>query len=170
MRLLGNRFQPAILPLLRSEQLRSLNGSGNFYLMGSGQLCRSILVAEDNNDVRETIVDAIRMQGYEVHGVSNGKQALEMLDVLGAPTLVLLDLMMPVMNGWEFLNAQCKRAKLASHKIVTISAVDPTRGPVGSSPIGAAGNLQKPISLDDLWDTVREFCGEPGAAHLPAVP
>ena len=122
-------------------------------------LCRSILVAEDNEDVRESIADALESEGYQVYTSPNGKDALAVLPTLPGPVLVLLDLMMPVMNGWEFLDAQKHDAVLAGHQVVTISAVSPTQSLQDPEPLDTAGSLQKPINLEPLLETVRKFCG-----------
>jgi CheY-like chemotaxis protein len=103
-------------------------------------LCNSILIAEDNDDIRETIEETLRTEGYEVYAEKNGKDALEKLRLLKGPTLVLLDLMMPVMNGWEFLDAQQADAILAPHQIVTISAVSSTASLEDSTPLNTAGS------------------------------
>jgi CheY-like chemotaxis protein len=121
--------------------------------------CRNILIAEDNDLIRETLEETLRSEGYTVFSAKNGKEALELLRVLSSPTLVLLDLMMPVMNGWEFLDAQKQDAVLAAHQIVTISAVSATESLEDSTPLDTAGSLQKPINLIPLLNKVSEFCG-----------
>jgi CheY-like chemotaxis protein len=122
-------------------------------------LCQNILIAEDNDDVRETIADTLRSEGYQVYAEKDGKEALARLRTLKGPTLVLLDLMMPVMNGWEFLDAQKADAVLAPHQIVTISAVAATESLHDSTPLKTAGTLQKPLMMEPLMDTVVRFCG-----------
>lgn len=134
------------------------------------QKCKTILVADDNDDIREAIVDALESEGYPVFSARNGKEALNLLKEIPGPTLVLLDLMMPVMNGWEFLDAQKQDAKLISHQVVTISAVSPTQSLEDTTPLKTAGNIQKPFSLGLLWEKVAEFCGPPpGATHAPSA-
>ena len=123
--------------------------------------CKSILVADDNRDVRETIVEALSDEGYVAVGAKDGKDALAKLAGMPAPTLILLDLMMPVMSGWEFLDAQKNNAKFASHQVVTISSVNPTKTLETSEPLDIAGSLQKPLSFSTLWDKVQEFCEPP---------
>jgi CheY-like chemotaxis protein len=120
--------------------------------------CRSILVVDDNDDVRDTVVNALAMEGYQVSGAKNGRDALVKLAQLPAPTLILLDLMMPEMNGWEFLEAQGRDASINENPVVTMSAVDLKHGPENALPLKIAGSLQKPISLANLFDKVEEFC------------
>jgi two-component system response regulator CpxR len=123
--------------------------------------CKSILVADDNQDIRETIVEALLAEGYNAVGARDGRQALQKLDQMPSPTLVLLDLMMPVMSGWEFLDAQKKEVRFAAHQVVTMSAVDSTKTLEKNEPLAVAGNLQKPLSLESLWSKVEEFCELP---------
>ena len=127
--------------------------------MNSKEKCKSVLVADDNDDVRETIVEALTSEGYFVMGARNGEDAIEKLKEMPAPTLILLDLMMPVMNGWEFLDAQSKDSKFAQHQIVTISAVNSTKTLEDTSSLDVQGFLQKPLTLGGLYSKVREFCG-----------
>ena len=127
--------------------------------MTKNNLCKSILIAEDNDDIRETLQEVLTCEGYEVHLAKNGKEALAKLKTLPAPTLVLLDLMMPVMNGWEFLDAQSADAVLAPHQIVTLSAVASTQSLEDATPLKTAGSLLKPIAIEPLLSKVREFCG-----------
>lgn len=134
------------------------------------EFCKSILIADDNDDIRESIYDALSNEGYVVETACNGQEALEKLEKMDGPTLILLDLMMPVMNGWEFLDAQKKNAKFTSHQIVTMSAVNPTQSLEDSTPLDTAGSLQKPMSLGSLWDKVEEFCGPPPARLVGETP
>ena len=124
-------------------------------------LCQSILVADDNDDIREAIVEALSGEGYHVVSARNGDEALRILRDLPVPTLILLDLMMPVMSGWEFLDAQKNDARFAAHQVVTISAVNPHQSIEDPTPLETAGSIQKPFSLGKLWEKVAEFCGPP---------
>lgn len=67
--------------------------------------CRSILIIEDEKAIRETFRLALEMEGYQVNEASNGKEGLEALSTMPRPCVILLDLMMPVMNGWAFIRA-----------------------------------------------------------------
>ena len=134
--------------------------------------CQSILVADDNDDIREAIVEALENEGYKVASARNGSEALEILKDLPVPTLILLDLMMPVMSGWEFLDAQKSDVRFAAHQVVTISAVNPNQSIEDPTPLDTAGSIQKPFSLGKLWEKVAEFCGPPPSGtnsnHLTA--
>lgn len=120
--------------------------------------CKRILVVEDNEDVRESIVDVLASEGYAVETARNGKEALLKLETMDDPTLVLLDLMMPVMNGWEFIDAQKKDRRFKNHRIVTISAVNPTQSIEDPTPLDVDGKISKPLSLEGIWAEVRKHC------------
>jgi CheY-like chemotaxis protein len=67
--------------------------------------CQPILIIEDEPDLRETLKDLLEISGFKVMTASNGKEGLDHIRNAGNPCLILLDLMMPVMNGWQFLEA-----------------------------------------------------------------
>jgi CheY-like chemotaxis protein len=123
------------------------------------ELCKSVLVVEDDEDVRDCILQVLNGEGYDAQVAENGKEGLEKLQSMPVPTLVLLDLMMPSMNGWEFLDAQKSDPKLHGHKIVTISAIKPNASIEDSKPLKTDGEIKKPIHLELLWEKVTEFCG-----------
>jgi CheY-like chemotaxis protein len=74
------------------------------------------------------------------------------------PTLVFLDLMMPSMNGWEFLDARKKDQNLDRHKVVTISAVDSSESLDDPTPLKVDGAIAKPLSLERIWTNVNKYC------------
>lgn len=128
-------------------------------------LCKSILIAEDNYDVRETLKDVLTQEGYSVAAAQNGKEALKILRELPSPSLVLLDLMMPVMNGWEFLDAQRENAVFAGHQVLVMSAVPATGSLDDPRSLMTAGSLPKPLRLEPLMAKIQEFCGPAPASR-----
>jgi len=119
--------------------------------------CPNIIVVEDDDAIRDTIREVLELEGYTVQAFPNGKTALDALSHCEAPCLILLDLMMPVMNGWEFLEAR----KACGDTIVAIpvyivSAVA-ERGELQG--IGASGYIKKPIDIDLLLGVVTKYCG-----------
>ena len=118
--------------------------------------CKTVLVVEDDRDIRESLVALIQMEGYSTYGVNDGKKALEALKDIKSTCLILLDLMMPVMDGWQFLDAREGDADLARIPVVTISAVDESSRPKGR----AQGHIKKPIDFDALIATIQGFCGK----------
>jgi CheY-like chemotaxis protein len=115
--------------------------------------CKNILVVEDDHDIREALEDILRLEGFEIRSASNGKEAIELLDKIESPCLILLDLMMPVMNGWEFIHFKDKDVRFAPIPVVVVSAVA-DRG----HPIEAKELIKKPINLDVLLEVVNQYC------------
>lgn len=113
-----------------------------------------IMLVEDDGDVREALTDRLEAAGYRIAAFQNGLDALEWLRGAGhAPQLILLDLMMPVMDGWQFREEQLKDAALAVIPLVVLSArSEPVGGPV-------VEQLPKPIKAKDLLLVVARHCG-----------
>ena len=114
----------------------------------------TILVVEDNDDVREMMSVTLELEGHEVVTAANGRQALDQLHRGAEPCMILLDLMMPVMNGWQFQEEVSKDPRLAEIPLVVVSAMPGE----GGEPLPAAAVLAKPIDIDKLLDVVCEFC------------
>lgn len=107
---------------------------------------RSVLLVDDDDDVRDSLALVLRDEGYHVVTASNGKEALDKLEQMPPPGIVLLDLMMPVMNGWTTL-AEMRQRQVKTPVLVVSAAVPPT-------PAGAADSLRKPVDLDQLLEKV----------------
>jgi CheY-like chemotaxis protein len=105
----------------------------------------SVLVVDDDEAIREVIAEVLRDEGYRVTCAENGVQALRELQAEHHPDLVLLDLMMPVMSGWEVLEQIQTSEELSRIPIVVVSAM--------AAP-GVREHLAKPIDLEHLLDTV----------------
>jgi CheY-like chemotaxis protein len=117
----------------------------------------SVLVVEDDIDVREALVFFLEAEGYDVVEAGHGAEALERLKEDPGIGLILLDLMMPVMNGWEFRAAQIKDPNLAAIPVVIITADHSAAKKAADA--GAAGCLLKPVELPHLLDYVGRYCG-----------
>ncbi len=112
----------------------------------------SILVVEDNHDIRESIVEILEEEGYNVFAAVDGLEALRALDIASPkPDLILLDLMMPNMNGYEFREQQLKGAHSAT-PIAVISA--DANAMDRAEELRAAGFLRKPLKIQPLLDLV----------------
>ncbi len=117
------------------------------------QHCRSILVVEDDEDIRNAIIEVLEAEGYDTEYAGNGKEALDKITSMGKPCLVLLDMMMPIMNGRQFLDEVMKDAKLAPLPVLIVSAIADKVNPEGS-----VGILKKPIDLDVILKVVSQYC------------
>ena len=114
----------------------------------------SVMLVEDDSDIREGLTGFLEQEGYHVITAENGRDAINQIEHDDKkPGLVLLDLMMPVMNGWEFLEEKKMHKDLAKIPVLVISAVP------GSPCIpGALGFLKKPLDLNRLMDFVELYC------------
>ncbi len=123
------------------------------------QGCRNVLVIEDDDDIRESIVEALSLEGYEVFSAADGQTGMDSLHKIPGPTLVLLDMMMPVMNGWQFINAQKAKARFADISVVVVSAVPVDKALLSADELlPVEGMLQKPIHIDKLLAVVGQYC------------
>ena len=116
----------------------------------------SVLVVEDNDDVREMMAVTLELEGHHVATAVNGRDALEKLHHGERPCVILLDLMMPVMNGWEFRRALELDPELCDVPVVVVSAAT---GEMARR-AHAAAHLPKPLDMDQLLDIVGTLCGD----------
>ena len=117
------------------------------------QQCSTILIVEDDEDIRSVIVDLLESEGYVTLSASNGKEALEILKKAAKPCLVLLDMMMPIMNGRQFLDTIMSDSRLAPLPVLIVSAVADK-----SIAEGSIGYLRKPIDIDVILRVVSQYC------------
>lgn len=113
-----------------------------------------ILMVDDNIDILEAMQMAVEMEGYSVKTAQNGVEALALLNQGDRPSLILLDLMMPVMDGWAFAKHVEENKEFSNIPIVVVSAYTD----VGNYPRNASGTFQKPIELNNLLKTVKQYC------------
>src|SRR5262245_11585058 len=107
----------------------------------------SVLLVEDDEDIRLDLAALLVEEGFSVTCAAHGGEALSLLRTGPKPDVILLDLMMPTMDGWAFRAAQLADAALAPVPVLllTASGGDPTRA------LGAVGCIRKPINLDLLF-------------------
>ena len=120
---------------------------------------RSILIVEDDADLREALSDVLRDAGYAVTGAADGQEALDHLRREGRPSLILLDLTMPVMNGWQFRAEQRRDPDLSGIPVVVLSAGEHLTEEMGS--LGIDEFVQKPIGLGHLLRKIERYCSSP---------
>ena len=114
-----------------------------------------VLVVEDDVDVREAMVQVLESAGHAAVSAGDGEEALARLDGGLTPCLILLDLMMPRMNGWQFLEQQAVRQSNAP--IIVVSAHG-TGDDVRSA--GVAAYMRKPVDVDQLLGVIARHCGQ----------
>ena len=108
-----------------------------------------VLLAEDDTSISEPLSRALRREGYQVEVAENGARALERMRAADSLGLVLLDLMMPVMSGWEVLDILRGDERLNAIPVVVVSAM--------TAP-GARACVAKPVDLGSLLDLVDSYC------------
>lgn len=116
---------------------------------------RNVLIVEDDRDTREMLERFLQLEGFGVTTAPNGQVALETLQRDGRACVILLDLMMPVMNGWEFRAIQARDPRLRDIPVVVVTAA----GRKEHIPaIEADAWLSKPVDLDRLLETIEPLC------------
>lgn len=116
--------------------------------------CKKVLVIDDDPAIRQTIQDVLEIYGYDVHTASDGKEGIkELSSMKESPCLILLDLMMPGMNGWGFLDFQRANPVYAGVPVIICSAYEASAKSVGANNI-----LVKPVQLESLVGAVKAFC------------
>jgi len=112
----------------------------------------TILVVEDEADSRDALREILELEGYKVRTAVNGREALDTLDSIGEQIcIVLLDLFMPVMDGWQVINELRATGRLATTQVVIITSAA-HRAPAGI-PV-----FQKPLDLEKVMNQVNRLC------------
>jgi CheY-like chemotaxis protein len=117
------------------------------------------MVVDDEREIRESLADILRDEGYDVLEARNGRDALDVLQrARGAalPCVIILDLMMPVMDGQQFRAEQLRDAELAGIPVVVVSADSNVQGKAASMKVAAA--LPKPLQLDAFVGEIDRHC------------
>ncbi|MDB4971147.1 MAG: response regulator [Myxococcales bacterium] len=113
---------------------------------------RIVLVVDDDEDIRESVSYALADEGYDVVTAKDGREAITILRSTPRPCVVLLDLMMPVMTGWQVVEWVRADRTLSDLPVVVVSAVAAT------APAAATCVLQKPVALDPLLEAIARHC------------
>jgi CheY-like chemotaxis protein len=111
---------------------------------------KTVLIVEDEPDIRDSLREVLEDEGYAVAVASNGKEGLAQLSLLPKPCAVVLDIIMPVMSGNELYNAMQADPELAKIPVL-VSTSDPTRAPSGVL------IMKKPIDVDRFLDAVAKL-------------
>jgi CheY-like chemotaxis protein len=114
---------------------------------------RDVLIVDDDPDIRDAVGECLRYEGYDVHSAADGRDALDRLEYGLRPDVILLDLMMPVLNGFDVLEALKSRPEWKSIPVVIVSA---NRGYEAEDLSGAVSILRKPVNVDRLIAAVEQ--------------
>ncbi len=115
-----------------------------------------LLIVDDDRDIRETLQELLQDEGYEVATARSGDEGLTRAREL-RPSMILLDLFMPGMDGVEFRRRQLGDDELAEIPVVLVSAAVGVEERIAA--LGVAGHLEKPLDLKVLFKTIARYCG-----------
>ena len=115
-----------------------------------------VFVVEDDEDLRDSLATLLRLEGYEVGTARNGSEALQQLRESDPPCLILLDLVMPMMDGWELCALLLGDQKLAVVPVVLLSGISDLES--WARTLGAVDYLTKPVEFDAVLTKVRLYC------------
>jgi CheY-like chemotaxis protein len=116
--------------------------------------CKNVLIVDDDQAIRQMLQDVLEIQGYKTLTANNGKEGIEKLKPPAElPCVIVLDLMMPGMNGWEFLDHQRSNPNLARIPVIVCSAYRES-----AKSVHAHAVVEKPIKLDQLLGAVKALC------------
>lgn len=125
----------------------------------------TILIVDDDLTNRTMFSMMLEHEGYRVITASDAPSALELLEAGAQPRLILLDLMMPGMSGWDFRRIQLQNPRLAHIPVVVLSAMNDLVGRADG--LDVAEVIQKPVTIATLLETVGRYCPPPGRAEPP---
>jgi len=114
--------------------------------------CKNILVIEDDKSVRDMLKAVLEIEGYNVQTAENGYQGIESIVRKSPPDAILLDMMMPIMNGWEFMDFLKTNASQFKIPVIIISAFSETAKTVKPEAI-----VSKPIQLKELLSAIEKL-------------
>jgi len=122
--------------------------------MNPGSRSKTVLIVEDDPDIREVLEEMVDAGNHPVLTATNGAEGLAALDRLEPPALILLDLMMPVMSGFAFLEELARRTDRKGDKVLLITANE-TAERLAQLP-GVVGYVRKPFDLDEVLALVEK--------------
>lgn len=130
----------------------------------------AILIVDDDSDVRSALAELLEEEGFSVEAARNGREALIRLRTGKIhPALILLDLMMPGMDGWDFRSEQMRDPRLASVPVVIVSASGFSSESIRTQ-FGPAAYVEKPIEKDVLLGAIRAIVRSDPRSDPPSGP
>jgi CheY-like chemotaxis protein len=115
-----------------------------------------VLVVEDEDEARDSLVQILEFEGFRALEFSNGTEALDHLKNSQEPCLIVLDIRMPIMGGPEFRSALLQDPRLAKIPVVVVTALEPS----AAAGLSAVRVFRKPVDVDALVNVVRQNCGK----------
>ena len=116
----------------------------------------TILIVEDDSDIRTFLSALLELEGFKIRQAANGHEGLKDLESEPTlPSLIILDLMMPVMDGWKFRENQIAHPEASSIPVVLMTAEG--HAPEKAAKMGAQGCIQKPVNIEHLLKTIHKF-------------
>ena len=131
----------------------------------SASPCLPLMIVDDDDDLREALADIMTAQGYEVAAFGDARAALTALEGGVTPFLILLDLMMPGMSGWEFRAAQLENPTLALIPVVVVTAAGHLSD--AARTLSSVEVLHKPFTFEILLPVVARYAAAPRAHPGP---
>jgi CheY-like chemotaxis protein len=113
-----------------------------------------VVVVEDEEEARTSLVQILEFEGFRVLGFSNGAEALEYLERSEQPCLIVMDIRMPVMDGPQLRSALLRDQRLAKIPVVVVTAMEPS----AAAGLSALRVFKKPLDVDALLRVVRNNC------------
>jgi two-component system, chemotaxis family, chemotaxis protein CheY len=115
---------------------------------------KRVLIIDDDADIRTAVADILEDEGFDVATAENGIEGLQVLETGPRPNVILLDIMMPQLDGWGFMEEMRARERHASIPVVVFSAHG---NPADiAAKMKTAGSLRKPLRLEELLETVAQ--------------
>jgi CheY-like chemotaxis protein len=125
--------------------------------MTGGSCNRVVMIVEDDADIRNSLLEVLADNDFHPLAASDGSDALAQLKGMDVkPSLILLDVMMPVMDGWQFRQLQQEDPSLSAIPVVVLTAHG--SAPEAARQMAASAFLRKPVTLEKLLSTVERYC------------
>jgi CheY-like chemotaxis protein len=116
---------------------------------------KKLLLVEDEDDIRESLTLLLELRGYKVDSAANGREALSVIRKNSLPCMVILDLNMPLMDGWQLREVMLRDPELSEVPVVIVSGVGKHKT---ATQLAAVGHFTKPVDLKTLFALLEQHC------------